>query len=323
MQKQILISGATGFLGRNLLEYYAERPEFNVRAIHFKREKLSGFESVDWCRCDLRDPHNVRTILEGIDIVLHFAAVTNGAKDILASPHAMVTDNAIMNSLLLREAHEQQIEHFIFPSCTIMYQSSDVALKESDFDPAEEIPSAYFGPGHTKVYFENMCRFFSSIGDTKYTAIRHSNIYGPHDKFDLERSHVTGATITKVMRAEDGKVVVWGKGEERRDLLYVDDFITFVDSALTRQIEQFELFNCGAGFGIRIIDLVEKIVELSGRELRIDYDLSKPTIPTSLFLDCEKAEQMLGWSPRYNLEEGLTRTIKWFESHYGLDVLSL
>ena len=66
-----------------------------------------------------------------------------------------------------------------------------------------------------------MCEFYSNLSKTKYTVIRHSNIYGPYDKFDLEKSHVFGATLTKVMNGKE-RVTVWGTGREGRDLLYIE-----------------------------------------------------------------------------------------------------
>jgi nucleoside-diphosphate-sugar epimerase len=161
-----------------------------------------------------------------------------------------------MNSLLLREAFEQGVENFIFPSCTIMYQKSETAIKESDFNPSEEIQSFYFGAGYTKTYLEKMCEFYSLLGKTKHTVIRHSNMYGPHDKYDLEKSHVFGATITKVMTSKDGKINVWGTGEEIRDLLYIEDLVHFIDIAINKQTTSYELFNVGLGEGIKIKDLV-------------------------------------------------------------------
>ena len=72
----------------------------------------------------------------------------------------------------------------------------------------------YFGAGWMKVFVEKMCEFYSRLGMNKYTVIRHSNIYGPHDKFDLDKSHVFGATLNKVINAKDDKVTVWGRGLE-------------------------------------------------------------------------------------------------------------
>jgi GDP-L-fucose synthase len=313
--KNILICGATGFIGRNLLDYYYNQGNYNIRATYFKRPIVEGYDKVEWVNCDLRDPNQVKKVIEGVDIILQFAATTTGAKDIVSKPYIHVTDNAVMNSLLLREAFEQDIKHFVFPSCTIMYQKSEVAIKESDFNPSEEIQSFYFGAGYTKVYLEKMCEFYSRLGKTKHTVIRHSNMYGPYDKYDLEKSHVFGATITKVMTSEDGKVNVWGIGEEKRDLLYVSDLVDFIDLALNKQTTPYELFNVGIGEGIRIKDLISKIIHYSGRDLEIVHDLSKPSLPTSLFLDCSRAEELLDWKPKHTLDNGIIKTLNWYKDN--------
>ena len=311
-KKKILICGATGFIGRNLLDYYHKKKEYDIRATHFNRKPAPGYSGVEWVNCDLRNYDDVKEVVQDVDILFQFAATTTGAKDIVSKPYIHVTDNAVMNSLLLREAFEQSVEHFIFPSCTIMYQKSETALKETDFNPGDEILPFYYGGGHTKVYLEKMCKFYAGFKRTKHTVVRHSNMYGPHDKYDLEKSHVTGATITKVMTSQDGKVNVWGTGEEKRDLLYIEDLVDFIDLALQKQDKYYELFNVGLGKGIKIKHLVEKVIQSSKRDLKIVHDLSKPTIPTSLFLDCTRAKDILGWEPKHTLEEGIDKTISWY-----------
>ena len=195
--KRILICGATGFIGRNLLDFYYQKDGYNIRAVHFNRPAIEEYDGVEWVKADLRNPETVKQVLQDVDIVLQFAATTSGAKDITTRPYIHVTDNAVMNSLLLRECYEQSIEHFVFPSCTVMYQPSSCALAECDFNGNEELFPTYFGVGNTKVYIEKMCEFFSRLKRTKHTVMRHSNMYGPYDKYDLERSHMFGATITK------------------------------------------------------------------------------------------------------------------------------
>jgi nucleoside-diphosphate-sugar epimerase len=160
-----------------------------------------------------------------------------------------------------------------------------------------------------------MCEFYSRIGTTKYTAIRHSNIYGPHDKYDLERSHVFGATVTKVMTAAQGKVSVWGSGEEGRDLLHVDDLTALVENILERQTSPFELVNAGAGHAVTDKSQVQRVIEASGRDLRMEHDLSKPSIPTTLCVDCAKAKALFGWEPKVGLDEGIRRTLEWYNSN--------
>ena len=134
--KTILICGATGFIGKNLVHHYSQNKKYKVKAVYNKRPQYH-VDNVSWIKCDLRDPNQIKEALNGVDIIMHFAATTTGAKDIVSKPYIHVTDNVIMTSYLLREAFEQGIEHFIFPSCTIMYQKSESALKESDFNALE------------------------------------------------------------------------------------------------------------------------------------------------------------------------------------------
>ena len=313
MSRKILLCGATGFIGRNLLEHFYGNPYYSIRAVYHKKEALHEYD-VEWCYADLNNPHDVERAMQGVDIILQFAATTSGAKDITTKPYIHVTDNAVMNSLLLRSAYENGVEHFIFPSCTVMYQPSEEALTEEDFNGNDEIFSKYFGVGNTKVYIEKMCDFYSRLGRTKHTVLRHSNIYGPHDKYDLERSHVFGATVTKVMTAED-KVVMWGTGEEKRDLLHVNDLCNFVEFAIQRQKTNYELFNVGLGEAVAVRDLVSKIIAASGKDLKVENDLSKPTIKTSVYLDWTKALREIGWQPQISLDEGIKMTLDWYKEN--------
>ncbi len=222
-----------------------------------------------------------------------------------------------MNSLILREAYENKIEQLIFFSCTVMYQPSTVALKESDYSESDVIFPSYFGVGWTKVYIEKMCEFYSRISDIKFSVLRHSNIYGPYDKYDLERSHVFGATVTKVMTAQEGTdVTVWGEGTEKRDLLYVADLVDAVELALEKQQSKYELVNIGLGEAISVSDLVKKMIRLSGKNVGIKYDTSKPSIKTELYLNCEKAKKLYGWEPKTSLEEGIKKTLEWYRTEY-------
>jgi len=315
-RKTLLICGATGFIGRNLVEDYAGDTNFRVIAV-WHRTPPFEIAGVEWRQADLTNAEDVQACLVGVDVVIQAAATTSGSKDIISRPHIHVTDNAVMNSLLLRAVHDLGVGHFVFFSCTVMYQSSAAPLGESDFDESVPLHPNYFGVGWTKVYIEKMCEFYSRQGKTKFTIIRHSNIYGPHDKFDLEKSHVFGATMTKVCTAADGKITVWGAGEEARDLLFIGDLMDFVRCAIVDQAAQYGLYNCGAGKAVTIRRLVEMIVAAENPDLAIEHDLTKPTIKTSLFLDCSRAQDELGWRPRMSLVEGIGQTLRWWHAHIG------
>jgi len=125
----------------------------------------------------------------------------------------------------------------------------------------------------------------------------------------------TDQTLRRFLLKDGRKIVVWGTGEEERDLLYVSDLVDFVDLAIKKQKNKFELFNVGCGYSISIKDLVKKIIDHSGKNLEIEYDLSKPTIKTKLRLDATKAKSLLGWKPKVSLDQGIRKTMEWYKSN--------
>jgi len=315
VKRKILICGSTGFIGRNIAESFAENDDFEVYGTYLRSEPLNH-HNIRMIKVDLTNKDDVSRAIKGMDIVIQAAATTSGAKDIITKPYYHVTDNAVMNALIFRAAYDYNVSHLLFLSCTTMYQSSDFPIKETDFDANDDIYPSYFGGAWTKVYNEKMCEFYSQIGTTKYTVVRHSNIYGPYDKFDLEKSHVFGATITKVMTTMNGReIFVWGPGNEERDLLYVSDLVDFISLAINKQNNKFELYNVGYGMSISVGELVKKIVDISGKNIIIKHDMLKPTIKTKICLDIIKAKDLLGWVPKTSLNDGIKKTMEWYKTN--------
>ena len=307
--KKILICGATGFIGKNITLGLSKNKNYEIHAVRFKRPAYKTSGNVKWHKADLRDPASVDKLMKNMDIVVQAAATTSGSKDIVSKPHIHVTDNAVINSFIFRSAYTHEIKHFIFPSCTVMYPSSKKATKENDF--TGKIIDKYKGAGETKVYLEKIAKFYSMLSKTKFTIIRHSNIYGPHDKYDLDKSHVFGATITKVMKAKDD-LEVWGDGSEIRDFLHAEDLVNFIKKAISKQKTQYEIYNCGSGKAITIKKLCNLIVRISKKPLKIKFNKNKPTIAFDMFLNCNKAKKELGWEPKIEIESGIKKTISWW-----------
>lgn len=307
--KKVLICGATGFIGKNITLGLAKNKNYIIHAVRFKRPKYSTPENVIWHKADLRNPNSVDKLIKGMDIVIQAAATTSGSKDIVSKPYIHVTDNAVINSYMFRSSFTHKVKHFIFPSCTVMYPSSKKPTKENSFTGI--IIDKYKGAGETKVYLEKIAKFYSMLSDTKFTIIRHSNIYGPHDKYDLDKSHVFGATITKVMRATE-TLEVWGSGKEIRDFLYADDLVDFIKTAIRKQKSQYEIYNCGSGEPITVKELCEKIIKLSGKNIKIQFNKAKPTIPFNMYLNTSKAKKELGWSPKTKIDNGIVKTLRWW-----------
>ena len=309
---KILICGASGFIGRNIAERLAKRDDLKVYGTYF--ETKPSIKGISLTRVDLTRGKEVSQIVKGKDIVIQAAAVTSGSRDIVTKPYLHVTDNAIMNSLIFKSCFNNRVKHVVFFSCTVMYPNKIGSVKEQDFN--YEITDKYFGVGWTKVYLEKMCEFYSKIGDTKYTAIRHTNIYGPFDKYDLDKSHFFGATITKVLKSRDNKIVVWGDGSEERDLLYVSDLVDFVEVILKKQKDSFELINIGLGKSFPVKDVVGKIIQISGKKIKLEFDTSKPTIKFNLAVNIERARKKYNFRPKTSLEKGIKKTISWYKQSF-------
>lgn len=312
---RIVVCGATGFIGRNCVMRFAESANIEVVAIHHRRPPFSA-PGVHWVQADLTRTEDAARALAGADVVIQAAATTSGAGDIVARPHTHITDTALIHNQVFRAAHEAGVSHLVLFSCSIMYESRDEPHNETSFDLGDPIHPRYFAGAWNKIYFEKIGEFFASLGAYKVSVIRHTNVYGPYDKFDLRHSHVFGATITKVMTATD-KVVVWGNGLEARDLLHVDDLVDLIEALLRRQDKQYDMVCAGAGKAIRIRDLVARVIHWSGRSLAIEYDTSKPTIPTTVALNYDKAQNIYGWSPRIDLDEGIRGTLEWWSAEFG------
>lgn len=312
MKKQkVLILGSSGFIGRNLAERFAKKDDLEVYGTYLtEKPQIKG---ITLKKVDLTNASEVDQIIKGKDIVIQAAAVTSGSKDITTKPYLHVTDNAIMNSLIFKSCFTHNVKHVVFFSCTVMYPNQKNPVKEEDLNYT--ITDNYFGVGWTKVYLEKMCEFYAKIGKTKYTAIRHSNIYGPYDKYDLDKSHFFGATITKVLTNINNNITVWGDGSEKRDLLYVSDLVDFVEIVLKKQKEPFELVNVGFGKSFSVKDVIKKIITISGKIIQMDFDTSKPTIKFNLTVNTDKASEKYHWKPKTSLEEGIKKTIEWYKQN--------
>ena len=316
-KKKLIIFGASGFIGKNIsLRFKKKFRNYQIIGTYLKNKP--SIRGIKLIKCDLTKPNQVKKIISNAEIIIQAAATTSGAKEIISKPYIHVNNNAIMNSVITKLAYDSFVKHVIIFSCTVMYKSSKKALKENNFDANKEMYPNYFGAGWMKIYVDKLGEFYSRLNRNKYTLIRHSNVYGPHDKFDLDKSHVFGATVNKVLNTKKDNIVVWGKGDEGRDLLYIDDLVNFVELAIKNQKTKFGLYNVGYGKLISINSLVRKIIKLSGKKLKIINDLSKKSLKNSVFLNCTKALREIKWKKKVSLDQGIKKTLKWYLKNYQI-----
>ena len=112
------------------------------------------------------------------------------------------------------------------------------------------------------------------------------------------------------------KIKIWGNGIEKRDFLYVDDLVEFIELLIKKQKHNFELINFGLGKSISVKDIVKKIIKVSKKKLFIEYDLKRPTIRTNITISCSKAKNNYGWVAKTSIEEGIYKTINWWKNNF-------
>lgn len=166
-----------------------------------------------------------------------------------------------------------------------------------------------------KIAALKLCRYFNEQYGTDFISIMPTNLYGPNDNFDPASSHVLPALIGKMQKAkrEGGKVTIWGDGTPRRELLYVDDLARAAIHLMDRfsYPEIGEIVNVGTGEDCSISELAGIIAKAIGYKGEFEYDATMPNGTQQKLLDVSRIHS-LGWRANVALEEGISRTYKWF-----------
>jgi GDP-L-fucose synthase len=311
--KKVLVTGGrTGFLGVNFVKELLDRGSI-VYATSLEPKKLSLLKShpklIEYI-CDLRDD----SIPDNIDYVIHCAAHTSGAKEIVGNPAAQVLPNIQLNSNLLHSAASSGVEKFVFISSSAVYPETDIAVIEDmgfERDPAD----IYFGVGWMKRYTEKLAEFYHKKYGMQVLIIRPSNIYGPYCNFDLDRAHVLPALIRKFIESKE-TVEVWGSPNVTRDFIFIDDFVTGTLLVFENLID-FDVYNIASGNTYTIDEAVNLISKLTNFKGKILYDDRKPMTIFKRVIDTSRAKSILGFKASTTFEEGLKKTIDYYK---GLNI---
>jgi GDP-L-fucose synthase len=308
--KNILVTGGTGLIGRPLVEMLVNLGS-NVRIASLDDPSRSHPQA-EFKRVDLTRYESCEEVCKDMDYVFHLAGIKGSPAMTQKKPASFFVPTILFNTNMMEAANNQKVKKYLFTSTVGVYSPAEVFYEDDVWKtfPSENDKFA----GWAKRMGELQAQAYAIEEGWKDIAIvRPANVYGPYDKFNSEKSHVFSATITKVMNSKDGKIRIWGDGKEKRDLLYCSDIVNFIDRSIRYQESPFGLYNVGAGESISINGLVRKIMTMAGRDLEMIHDLSKPSIKTSLSLDSSKSYNELGWKPEIPLDLGIQKTIKWYE----------
>lgn len=309
---KILITGGSGLVGQNLTNKLLNEGYRNIRVTIHKRIPRIQNNNVEYMMVDLETREGALAATKDVDVVFHCAASTSNAVDTVVDPLAHVTPNVAMNNFLIDAAWRNKVKKYIFISSNTIYPpKGDQPVVETDFVFSDIYP-VYFPVGWMKRYAEIQCELYAKYLPEKMTTIvvRPANLYGPHDKYDFNKCHVTPATIRKVADKMN-PIPVWGDGQEVRDLLYIDDFIEALLFIMEKQNE-YDVFNVGSNTGYTVMNVLETMKNVAGYEAPTEFISGKPSMIPVRYIDSNKIMNKLGWVPKTSLASGLKQAYDWY-----------
>lgn len=298
---RVYVAGATGMVGSALVR-------------RLTRAGLTVLEGPD-PRPDLRLQQAACEVIDQLrpDWVFLAAAKVGGIYANSAYPADFIYDNLMIQSNVIKAAHSRGVKKLMFLGSSCIYpRLSDQPIKE------EYLLGGYLEPTNepyaiAKIAGLVMVRSFNRQYGTHFISVMPTNLYGPHDNFDRENSHVIPALMRKAHEAKVSRapfIHVWGTGNPQREFLHVDDL---ADACLflMENYDSDDPINVGTGKGIAIKELAMMIKDVVGFQGQIRFRTDMPDGMPRKLLDVSRLEAM-GWTPSISLHEGLASTYQWY-----------
>jgi GDP-L-fucose synthase len=272
---------------------------------------------------DLRNQQTVHDFIkaEKPDAIIDAAARVGGILANDTYPYEFLMDNMLIQNNLIRSAHENDIEKFIFLGSSCIYPKFAPQPIKEEYLLTDSLEPTNQWYAIAKISGVKLIEAIRKEYNRDYVSLMPTNLYGPGDNFDLETSHVLPAMIRKFHEAklkEDREghsepVELWGSGAPMREFLHVDDLGQAVLFALEYKLEE-HLYNVGSGNDLTIKALAEIIQKVVGHKGEVIWDDTKPDGTPKKLMDSSKLNAK-GWSSTINLEKGIKTTYEWFLDH--------
>lgn len=311
--KTIFIAGATGLAGSSLIEnIIANFPNVHVKGAYRTSDPFLQHERISYIKADLTKREECQHAVRGCDFAIMAAASTGGAGAAAAAPHHQVTDNLVMDTLMLEALHIEGISRVVYLSSATVYQKFNGYIKEDDLDWNEDPHQSYIGVGWAKRAAEKICRFWHEKFGMEVIIVRCANIYGPYASFNPAVSNFIPAIIRKAVEKKD-PFEVWGSPDVVRDVIYAGDLADAVMLLLAHREIKFDIFNLGYGKTVTVGEVVDLALKHAGHcPANIVYAKKAPTTIPFRALDSLKIKKLLNWEPVHPVDEGTQITTRWW-----------
>ena len=264
---------------------------------------------------DLRNQEAVADFIskEKPDVIIDAAAKVVGILANATFPYQFLMENMQIQNNLISCAHELGVSKFIFLGSSCIYPKLAPQPLKEDFLLTGTLEPTNEWYALAKITGVKTCQAIRNQFGKDYVSLMPTNLYGTHDNFDLNSSHVLPAMMRKFHEAKENNnapVTLWGSGTPMREFLFVDDMAAAVVFALENKLPDY-LYNIGTGEDLTIHALATTIQKIVGHQGEIIWDASKPDGTPRKLMDISKMHD-LGWKHQVNLEEGIAKTYNWF-----------
>lgn len=310
---KILVTGGAGFIGSHLCDRLIQEDHTVMCLDNFLNGNLSNirhllnYKHFKLINGDIRDFDTLEKIMPGVDAICHLAAQIHVDRSII-EPKLTYDINVLGTQNVLEAARMYDVEKVIHMSTSEVYGSAEYA--PMDENHPLRAPHPY---GASKIAADRMCHAYNETYQMNINIVRPFNAFGPRQK-DTGYGGVISIFTKRIMNGIPP--IIYGDGNQTRDYTYVVDVVDALNLILKYPKPITTPLNLGTGREVKIIDLANMIIKLSGRQdIKPVFVEPRPGEVTRLISNNSKVKQLLGWSPKFSLEDGLARLVEWYRSY--------
>jgi UDP-glucuronate 4-epimerase len=312
----ILLTGAAGFIGSNLLEKLLKENHRVIGIDNFdpllydakykinNLKKYIADKNLIFHSADINDLYLMKKIFEKnkFDIIIHLAARA-GVRTSIENPLGYEASNIKGTVNLLELAKNFSVKNFIFASSSSVYGNSK-QIPFSESDPADNPISPY---AMTKRAGEMICHTYSHLYNINITCLRFFTVYGPRQRPETAIHQF----VRKIEKGEE--ITLFGKGDSSRDYTYIDDITDGIISCISNPFK-YEIINLGNSSPTKLSDLIREIEKATGKKAKIKHETNQPGDVDITYADISKAKKLLGYNPKTSISEGIKKFVEWYNS---------
>lgn len=309
---EVLVTGGTGLVGRELVELLCNEGA-KVTSVSMDEDNLDPRWGATHIKLDLRNFENCTTVCKNKQYIFHIAGIKGSPILTKSKQYTFFTNFIQLNTNMIAAMYDSEMENGVYTSTVGTYGPSEVFYEDKLWEKNPS-PNDWFAGWAKRMGEVQVDAYLQQYNTQRISVIKPVNIYGKYDNFDLRTSTLVPSLTRKVAEAQT-EVEVWGDGSAERDIIHARDVARAAMHVVKNKL--YSSFNVGCGTGVSIKSLIETLIKVSGKDLTIKYDPTKPKGDSTRTANVDKITKT-GFKPLTSLEKGLAETLDWYSTSHQL-----